>query len=404
MAPHFGNFLSRKKAKPEQSATPPADPLAVLANQSINLSKAEIEESPLELFWDRLQDEKLFLRIALIEALSEGVPRIAGAKLYDVAPALFDSVPPSDAVIQLRLAPIVRQLGNLLPEAPEPAEIVDPSFETPFGRQAEIEQARIREKQRQPPLVRPDAARPLFPRAKDSVLDETDFSPSDRPQMPLKILRQQKIPSPIEEVLTEEELIETVNEDDSLVSPEDLARSGPPPPIPQIPEPLPVTLAEKKLLSEKKLSPAAAQVAPKRSLEEAANRRAAIERLQELFLLEEELDGPRVTEEILKLPKILGALVLRGQAVLGMRLPEGFDPKAALTLDRLLERLAQFIADFGAERFGSVTISAREQITLVSHGAILVLVIHHGRLVPGVREKLEESAKALDALYIAFER
>ena len=60
MAPHFGNFLSRKKAKPEQSATPPADPLAVLANQSINLSKAEIEESPLELFWDRLQDEKLF--------------------------------------------------------------------------------------------------------------------------------------------------------------------------------------------------------------------------------------------------------------------------------------------------------------------------------------------------------
>src|SRR6516162_9498594 len=170
MAPQFGNFLSRRKGKPggqaDQSATPPADPLAVLANQSINLSKAEIEESPLELSWDRLQDGKLFLRIAVIEGLLEGAPRIAAAKLCDVAPALFDSAPPSDAVIQLRLAPIVLQLGNLLPEAPEPAEIVDPSFETPFGRQAEIEQARIREKQKPQPLLRPDPARPLFPQGR----------------------------------------------------------------------------------------------------------------------------------------------------------------------------------------------------------------------------------------------
>ena len=71
MSPQFGNFLSRKKAKPEQSVTPPADPLAVLANQSINLSKAEIEDSPLELSWNRLQEEKLFLRIALIEEVVE---------------------------------------------------------------------------------------------------------------------------------------------------------------------------------------------------------------------------------------------------------------------------------------------------------------------------------------------
>jgi hypothetical protein len=400
MAPQFGNFLSRKKAKPEglpeQSVTPPADPLAVLANQSINLSRAEIEESQLELSWDRLEEEKLFLRIALIEGLLEGAPRIAATKLCDIAPVLFGSTPPSDALIHLRLAPIVRQLGNLLPEAPEPAEIIDQSFETPFRREAEIELARIREKQKPRPLLRPDPARNLFPQAKDSISDEIDFDPSERPQMPLEILRKQKIASPIEEVLPEEE-------DDSAVLSKDLTRSSPPPTNSQITEPLPVKLPEVKLLPEKKLSPVAAQVVPKRSLEEGVNRRAAIERLQELFLSEEELDGPRVTEELLKLPKILGALVLRDQALLGCNLPEGFDPGAALTLNRFLEELVQFIADFGAESFSSLTISAREQITLVSHRAILVLVIHHGRLVPGVREKLVESAKALDALY-AFQR
>src|SRR5215471_11535585 len=114
MAPQFGNFLSRRKAKAEQSITPATDPLAVLANQAINLSKTEIEETPLELSWDRLEEGKLFLRIALIEGVSEGSPRIAAAKLHDIAPALFDSAPPRDAVIHLRLAPIVRQLGDLL--------------------------------------------------------------------------------------------------------------------------------------------------------------------------------------------------------------------------------------------------------------------------------------------------
>jgi hypothetical protein len=158
------------------------------------------------------------------------------------------------------------------------------------------------------------------------------------------------------------------------------------------------------LPQEKKLSPALAQVTPRRSFKESVSRRAAIERLQELFLSEDELDGPRVTQEILKLPKILGALVLRDQAVLEARLPEGFNPQAVLSLNRLLEQLVQFTQDFGAGSFSSLTIGAPEQITLVPYGSILILVIHHGRLVPGVCEKLVESARVLDRLYMAFER
>jgi hypothetical protein len=300
----------------------------------------------------------------------------------------------------LRLAPIVRQLGDLLPQAPEPAEISNPSFETPFGRQAEIELARIREKQKAPPpLLRQNPARPLFPRTDGPVPDEIDFTPSDRPKLPLEILRKQnltKISSPGEE---EGRPINNVREDNFLVPPEDLAS-------PELPHQDPEKSREDfavTVLEENKLSPALAQVTPSRSLEEGANRRAAIERLQELFLSEDEFDGPGVTQEILKLPKILGVLVLRDQAVLGMRLPEGFNPKAVLTLNRLLKQLVQFTQDFGAESFLSLTISAREQITLVPHGPILILVIHRGRLVPGVREKLVECAKALDRLYAAFE-
>jgi hypothetical protein len=122
------------------------------------------------------------------------------------------------------------------------------------------------------------------------------------------------------------------------------------------------------------------------------NRRSAMERLQELFLLEEDLDGPRVAEEILKLPRIHGALVIRGQAVLGGRLPEPYDPRVALSAPVLIEQLAQFTAALGGGTFSLVTISASQQITLVGRGAITLLVIHQGRFVPGVREKLVETA------------
>ena len=135
--------------------------------------------------------------------------------------------------------------------------------------------------------------------------------------MPLKILRQQNpatIPSPKEEVGPEETSVDPVSEKDSRVTPTESARPSPPLPKPQLSEPLAVTLPQNKLLPEKKHPPAATLAIRRMPPEEGINRRAAIERLQELFLLEEELDGPRVTEEILKLPKILGALVLRGQA------------------------------------------------------------------------------------------
>ena len=393
--------------------------MSFLANQSIRLSRDEIKQSRSDfafdkstgetidvipgtavlLHWDRLDGEMLLLRVALIEGLQEGAPRITAGRLYEVAPALFDS-PPPDVTIHLRLAAIVSQLANLLPEAPEPPETVDQSFETPFHWQAEAEQARIREQQRPPPLRRPDAARNLFPPQTDSGSNEVDFEPGDRPQIPLEILREQN--------LTQATLAQTSPDTQQLPPDQEAALTEPQPSLapslsPSSPAPISQPAPHPVILEEKKLSAAPDQIVPKRSSQQGVIRRAAIERLQEIFLLEEELDGPRVTEEILKLPKILGALVMRDQAVLGCLLPEGFDPKPAMALNRLIEQLTQFSADFGAERLSSLTISAKEHITLVSQGAILVLVVHHGRLVPGVREKLVESAEALDALYNAFE-
>jgi hypothetical protein len=46
-----------------------------------------------------------------------------------------------------------------------------------------------------------------------------------------------------------------------------------------------------------------------------------------------------------------------------------------------------------------VTIGASQEITLVGQGAITVVVIHQGRFVPGVRDKLVQTAKALDDFY-----
>jgi hypothetical protein len=148
MGPRFNSFLSHYK-RPRNSGGPfpgGADPVNSLAAQAIALSQECIEASPVALHWDRLDGggggDTLLLVAGLIEGLREGAPTIRATRLYETAPDLFDAIPPENALIGLRLAAIVAQLANLLPEAPEPPEIVDQSFETPFCRQAAEEQAR----------------------------------------------------------------------------------------------------------------------------------------------------------------------------------------------------------------------------------------------------------------------
>jgi hypothetical protein len=374
MTQRFSSFLKRQR----NSAGAAADPLTSLAAQSIELCQETIGESDCVLHWDRLEEKTFLVPVGLIEGLREGGPKIAAARLYEIAPGIFDAVPAGSAAISLRLSLIVSQLANLLPEAPEPPEIVNQSFETPFCRQAEEERARLLQKKIPVPTRGTDQKHSV---ASDARSEELQYEPADRPNTPLELLREYDCAQRPTEKEHAREPAGTGSEVPQLPS------SPPAAPHrleePEI-EPLPAIQAERKV-----------SVLPT-----ALNPRAAMERLQELFLLEEDLDGPRVAEEILKLPRIQGALVIRcGRGVLGGRLPEQYDPVVALSAPDLIEQLARFTAALGGGNFSFATISASQQITLVSHGAITLVVIHEGRFVPGVRQKLVETAKALADLY-----
>lgn len=377
MGPRFGSFLKRQRS-PGSAPQAGTDLLSSLAAQSIELSQDAMEENDVVLHWDRFDDKTCLVRVGLIEGLREGAPRIAATRLYEIAPILFDAAPEGGAAISLRLPMIVSQLANLLPEAPEPAEIVNQSFETPFSRQAEEERARLLQRKYSASANGTDEKRSP---AEDTAAEEPHYEPADRPSTPLELLREhdfaQGAPGEKEEAL----------KPTNAGSPAPERQSSPPAPPRR---------------ERRESSPPPAIQAEKKGtiLPALINRRAAMERLQELFLLEEDLDAPRVAEEILKLPRIQGALVIRaGQTLLGGRLPEPYNPEIALSAPQLLEQLAQFTAALGGGTFSVATISASQQITLVSQGAITLVVVHDGRFVPGVRERLVQTAKALDDFY-----
>jgi hypothetical protein len=370
MGPRFSSFLKRQR----NSAGASADPLNSLAAQSIALCQDAIEENDVVLYWDRLEEKTFLVPVGLIEGLREGAPKIAATRLCEIAPLLFDTAPAGGAAIILRLSWVVSQLANLLPEAPEPPEIVNQSFETPFSRQAEEERARLSQRKNPAPAHATDKNHSP---PGQTAAEEAQYEPSDRPTTPLELLREYDFPRG------------APTEKEGAPGPPNAGSEAPKQPsspsaAPRESAPAPAIQAEREKVSV---------------LPTLLNRRAAMERLQELFLLEEDLDGPRVAEEILKLPRIQGALVIRGQAVLGGRLPEPYDPRVALSAPELIEQLAQFTAALGGGTFSLVTISASQEITLVVQGAITVVVIHQGRFVPGVREKLVQTAKALDDFY-----
>jgi hypothetical protein len=329
----------------------------------------------------------------LIEGIREGTPAIRATRLYETAPDLFDATPPENALIRLQLPAIVRQLANLLPEAPEPPEIAHPSFETPFWRQAAEEQARrAQRKTLAPPPPPPPSPETT---SEQSASQAPEYEPTDRPNTPLELLRQPESRNPSIEERPQEppEPPPAVADNDNIQKHQAVLKEAPPPPAqPDL------TLAENKAPT-----PQTKQTLTKPLPSAQQARRAAIERLQEIFLLEEDLDAELVAQEIVKLPRIVGVVLLRGNAFLASVLPATYDLNAALTAPAVIARLAAFTRELGEEAFSSVTISATRQITLIWEGTLLLLVIHQERFVPGVRQKLVETAKSLDALYRALE-
>jgi hypothetical protein len=148
-------------------------------------------------------------------------------------------------------------------------------------------------------------------------------------------------------------------------------------------------------------------VAPKISSEFAASvpnkplRRVGLERLQEIFLTDDFLDARQVAKLLRAFPKVKGALILlEDGTVMGGDLPEGFNLGAAFAAPDLLRASRKFVDALNGSNVVAVTLLADIPISVFLEHRICILIAHEGRgLLPGMRERIGDIAKALDAMY-----
>jgi len=119
-------------------------------------------------------------------------------------------------------------------------------------------------------------------------------------------------------------------------------------------------------------------------------------KLEDLFMTEDEIDGPVVIEHILKLPKLLGCAVgLRDGDLLGANLSDELNAPLAEAgnITAFREKLAP-AADTGTAPVGL------KFVTFLQHNHLELLVVHPApRLVPGVRQTLMDVAAQLALMY-----
>jgi hypothetical protein len=130
-------------------------------------------------------------------------------------------------------------------------------------------------------------------------------------------------------------------------------------------------------------------------------RRIGLERLQEIFLTDDLLDARQVAQLVTALPKVKGVLILfEDGTVMGGNLPQGFNMGAAFMAPNLVRAVQQFHQGLSGEEVSGLMILSDLPISLFFYGNISLLIAHEGRgLLPGMRERMSEVARALHALY-----
>ena len=131
-------------------------------------------------------------------------------------------------------------------------------------------------------------------------------------------------------------------------------------------------------------------------------RRHGHESLQELYLTDEPLDGVKVADMILQLPRVSDVVIMLSDgAALGGRLSGGLsEPLLSRTPD-FVKHLLDFTKSIQGGPVKFVTFSGHAcQVSLTIDENVLILTGHEGKnLPPGLRERLVATAQALNMIY-----
>jgi hypothetical protein len=126
-----------------------------------------------------------------------------------------------------------------------------------------------------------------------------------------------------------------------------------------------------------------------------------MERLQDIFMTSQTLDGRTVAALVQDLPSVTGALImLQGGVLLGGQLPESCNQEAALQAPELLKRFVDFVDAVLGSGTNFIAVSAATPLSLVVSGEVVLVVSHRSKkLPPGLARRLTETADALNLIY-----
>jgi hypothetical protein len=372
MARKFGNHLFRNREAPASehariSTSDLPETFGALDEQVIILGKEDIRaEAPSAPLLDWSTFEKgIAVQVKDTEGLDVGSVIIKASTLQRIHPALLPVPLESEYLFPVSLKTVVLQVQAHLrlgsEERPNP---IDPDFDTPIAQVAREDNgffklAKITEAI-EPPVYETVQAEPKIP--------EPVLTPADRPTSPM--LRKNFPP-------------ENRDSRPSLYSSALIPSS-------RHPEFL-----------ETEVAPAGCIGPKKEAIAQNSLRRIGAERLREIFMTEDHLDTRQVAQLLAAFPKVNSAMVMLGDGtVLGGNIPDGYHLETALRDTPVIIRSVQeFNRRLRSHETPAFTLLGDPPVTLFAEGKVYILISHEGRgLLPGVRERIGEVARALDAV------
>ncbi|HZC34347.1 MAG TPA: hypothetical protein VE242_01970 [Chthoniobacterales bacterium] len=398
MPPKFGNYLFRNlkgQNDPNTPGSPALENAAELANQTILLRPEDFIDGACEsavLNWPSLEPPEIRVQFKDTQGLMQGRVTIAAGVLRDSYPTLVPPAIKDDVLFYVSLKTVVLQLQNYLrAENVQSATAPPADFDTPIAQVAREDEGFFkleRAAQNNPPRIEnPNQAQfagdmssfPLIREKPQSAPPnppaiQVSWSPTATPGRPPTETR----PDPFKD-------LPKVGPDRENRKPGLEPRHGE---------------AQSENLPARPIRPRAdlEAVIP---VSDKPLRRLGLERLQEIFLTDDFLDAGQVAKLLRAFPKVKGALILlENGTVMGGDLPQGFELEAAFAAPGLLRASREFAKTLNGSDIAAVTLLADVPISVFLERKVCILIAHEGRgLLPGMRERVSDIAKALDAMY-----
>jgi hypothetical protein len=412
MSPKFGSYLFRNLKGQMPDRNPGGDSLGsfgVFEEQPILLRQEDIRaddpRAP-QLDWSGIENHQIAVQLKETQGLMDGCVTIKASTLQRICPALLPHPFEDDYLFPVSLKTVVLQLqAQLQRKFADIPKAVGANFDTPIAQVAREDEGffKLEKVAQQPPVAA------VKPQAKPASA-EPFLTPADRPTFPP--IREKPRASKVEsEPPALEITLQQPVPQNTGVAPKGPSKAGPFDELPKVgPEAVPnkkseVTTDQMANQEKDQLDaeiPIAAQPLDRTDpAEQKLPRKSGLERLQEIFMTEDLLDARQVAALIARFPKVRGALILLSDGTLmGGELPKEFRADATLLAPAVMRTILEFGRRLKLQDPSAVTVYLDQPVSLCAARDVHILIAHEGRgLLPGMRERICEIAKALDVLY-----